>query len=215
MLPGDISENPGPTSVTHQCSVSQKKVAERHRAVSCDTCQLWCHIKCGRISVKEYKQMINTLDLVWSCPACNCMNNFPQQMGCLPRLIRDSQHELEAQHQQQVNRPRPKEMQQRQQPAPEEHNEAKPTEENELEVLKALKEDLNCKGLSIGHENVRRLCKHLNEVKILLENTPLDVLALTETHLNSNISDNELRIDGYSIKRKDRINRESWMCNIL
>ena len=51
-------------------------------------------------------------------------------------------------------------------------------------------------------------------MKILLENTPLDVLALTETHLNSNISDDELRIDGYSIKRKDRINREGGGCAI-
>ena len=51
-------------------------------------------------------------------------------------------------------------------------------------------------------------------MKILLENTPLDVLVITETHLNSNISDNELRIDGYSLKRKDRINREGGGCTI-
>ena len=88
-------------------------------------------------------------------------------------MISDSQHDLEAQHQQQANRPRPKQMQQQQQPAPEEQNEAEPTEENELDVFKALKEELKCKGLSIGHANVRGLCKHLNEVKILLENTHL------------------------------------------
>ena len=40
------------------------------------------------------------------------------------------------------------------------------------------------------------------------------MLALTETHLNNNISDNELRIDGFSIKRKDRINREGGGCAI-
>ena len=71
-------------------------------------------------------------------------------------------------------------MQQQQQPSPEEQNEAEPTEENELEVFKAFKEELKCKGLSIGHANVSGLCKHLNEVKILLESKPLDVLALTE-----------------------------------
>ena len=80
-------------------------------------------------------------------------------------MIRDSPHQLEAQQQQQINRPWPKEMQQQQQPAPEEQNEAEPTEENKLEVFKALKEELKCKGLSIGHANVRGLCKHLNEVK--------------------------------------------------
>ena len=148
LLAGHISENPGPTSVTHQCSsVCHKKVAERHRAISCDTCQLWCHIKCGRISVKEYKKMINTLGLVWTCPACNCMNNIPQLMGCPPRLIRDSQHEPEARHQQQVNRPRAKEMQQQQQSAPEEQNEAEPTKENELQIFKALIKELKGKGL--------------------------------------------------------------------
>ena len=135
-------------------------------------------------------------------------------MGCPPCLISDSQHELETHNQQQANRLSPKQMQQQQQPAPEEQSKAEPTEENELEVFKALKEELKCKGLSIGHANIRGLCKHLNEVKILLENTPLDVLALTETHLNSNISHNELRIDGYSIKRKDRIDREGGGCAI-
>ena len=77
--------------------------------------------------MKEYKQMINTLHLVWSCPTCNRMNNIPQQMGCPPCLISDSQHELEAQHHQQVNRPRPKVMQQQHQQAPQEQIEAEPT----------------------------------------------------------------------------------------
>ena len=53
LLPGDVCKNPGPTSVTHQCSVCQKNIAERHRTVSCDTSQLWCHIKCGKISVNN------------------------------------------------------------------------------------------------------------------------------------------------------------------
>ena len=67
------------------------------------------------------------------------MNNIPQQMGCPPRLLRDSQHELEAQRQ--INRPRPREVQQQQQPAPEEQNDAEPTEENECKYSKHSKKN--------------------------------------------------------------------------
>ena len=44
LLAGDIWENPGP-NFCYTSMFSMSKVAERHRAVSCDTCQLWCHIK--------------------------------------------------------------------------------------------------------------------------------------------------------------------------
>ena len=50
ILSGDICVNPGP----EQCSVCNNTIARNHRAVSCDKCDSWCHIKCGNVLPKEY-----------------------------------------------------------------------------------------------------------------------------------------------------------------
>jgi len=44
---GDIELNPGPTN----CSVCNKVIASNPRALSCDQCTLWCHMKCGRVKL--------------------------------------------------------------------------------------------------------------------------------------------------------------------
>ena len=44
----------------------------------------------------------------------------------------------------------------------------------------------------------------LPEIKLLLLETGLDILAITETKLPSNVSDEEIGIDGYFVARKDR-----------
>ena len=85
ILAGDVSENPGPVPTQvgqiHPCSVCTKTVTARHRAVLCDTCQLWRHIKCGSISAKAYSKMMKTLDLVWVCPTCTNGNSSLSRSG--------------------------------------------------------------------------------------------------------------------------------------
>lgn len=64
-LCGDIIPTPGPTN-EHCCPVCNRSVAKNHRAVSCDSCTRWCHIKCGGISVKQYKEFdARHVHLVW------------------------------------------------------------------------------------------------------------------------------------------------------
>ena len=46
---GDIQTNPGPTK--DPCSICLKTVTSRHRAVSCDSCNLWSHIKSTHMSL--------------------------------------------------------------------------------------------------------------------------------------------------------------------
>ena len=59
-------------------------------------------------------------------------------------------------------------------------------------------------GLKIGHLNIRSLPRHIDELKILLQENPFDVLWLNETWLNSSWSDAELAIDDYNFIRNDR-----------
>ena len=58
ILSGDVSLNPGP--VRHPCSSCLKPVAKNHRAILCDNCDLWAHIKCENISTKIYAEMANS-----------------------------------------------------------------------------------------------------------------------------------------------------------
>ena len=52
--------------------------------------------------------------------------------------------------------------------------------------------------------NITSLSKHIDELRVLLQNNSLDLLAINETRLNETIADNEIRISGYNIVRRDR-----------
>ena len=57
------------------------------------------------------------------------------------------------------------------------------------------------------------LKKHIDEVKVLLFDISIGVLAINETMLDSTISDNEMHVPGYEIVRRDRnINGRTGGC---
>ena len=58
------------------CGICCKPVASNHRAVQCDVCNLWIHIKCNSISPGEYEKLKETEDLQWFCVKC-FKNNVP------------------------------------------------------------------------------------------------------------------------------------------
>ena len=52
---GDICPNPGPATATAlKCPVCTRIIARNHRALNCESCQLKYHIKCGKVSPREY-----------------------------------------------------------------------------------------------------------------------------------------------------------------
>ena len=68
------------------------------------------------------------------------------------------------------------------------------------------------KGLKVAHINVNGLFYKLHEIKLLLQETGLDVLAITETHLHKHIENDQLETEGYGIARKVRQNSDnSWV----
>jgi len=80
----------------------------------------------------------------------------------------------------------------------------------ELDSLISLKNCLHTKDVSIVHMNICGLVRHIWEIKIFLEYSPVDFLAVTESHLNAEIDDREISINGYKIIRKDRPNGSPW-----
>ena len=65
---GDIETNPGP--IKDPCSICLKTVTSRHRAVSCDSCNLWSHIKCTHMSLNEYKSLQLKNSFNFMCAKC-------------------------------------------------------------------------------------------------------------------------------------------------
>ena len=62
----------------------------------------------------------------------------------------------------------------------------------------------NQRGLKIGHINVNGLKQKLSEISLLLNTVKLDLLAISETHLTSSVSNDQINIDGYNMVRSDR-----------
>ena len=52
------------------CKICNKTVAKKHRAVCCDLCDIWVHIKCNKINTATYNMLQND-DTKWFCIECS------------------------------------------------------------------------------------------------------------------------------------------------
>jgi hypothetical protein len=68
LVSADIHSNPGP--VNFPCGVCEKPVGKNHRALECEACSYWVHIKCGGITPNKYKNFQKNTYLSWECPKC-------------------------------------------------------------------------------------------------------------------------------------------------
>ena len=64
----------------------------------------------------------------------------------------------------------------------------------------------------MGMLNITSLPKHIDEIRILLTDQCLDVLALNETRLDDKISNEEIHIDSYDLIRFDRSRKGGGVC---
>ena len=52
--------------------------------------------------------------------------------------------------------------------------------------------------------NITSLLKHVDKLRVFLNDQNIDVLAINETRLNESISDQEIKVQGYDVIRRDR-----------
>ena len=57
------------------CKICAKNVHDRDKAVQCDLCELWIHIKCNNLNYLDYRYLQNC-DESWYCIDC-CSTIFP------------------------------------------------------------------------------------------------------------------------------------------
>ena len=59
-------------------------------------------------------------------------------------------------------------------------------------------------GLKIFCLNINSLTRHLDEIRIFIEDKQPHILCLNETKIDDSISDDDIEIEGYIVNRKDR-----------
>ena len=178
LLAGDINPNPGP--IKYPCSVCGKPVAKNHRALQCDQCDTWVHIKCDNppMAPKEYEIYTNHSHLSWECPSCK-----------LPNLSDSffSEHELNLSNSFSVLSDNTQ---------MESDTESNTTYDKEPGTVRFM--TMNC--MSLRREN------RWTALNSIINTYHPDIVHLTETHLDNSISSSEVLQgnDEYVTCRKDR-----------
>ncbi len=60
----------------------------------------------------------------------------------------------------------------------------------------------NLKGLKIACLDINSLSKHIDELRVIMLNNPLDILTINETKINESVLDYEINISGFHLIRK-------------
>ena len=52
------------------CGICQKEVKNNDKAIECNKCQSWIHIKCNKLTIKQYKHFQNNQEETFECKNC-------------------------------------------------------------------------------------------------------------------------------------------------
>ena len=67
----------------------------------------------------------------------------------------------------------------------------------------------------MGSLNINSLVKHIDKLRLVMINQPLDILAINKSKLDDNDSDNMLSLHGYKLVRRDRNKKGGGVCDSL
>ena len=57
-------------NIKDPCGICSKSVAINHRAIQCDICDRWIHIKCQHLDAKDYQLYQDNPDIEFTCVPC-------------------------------------------------------------------------------------------------------------------------------------------------
>ena len=185
IISGDIAENPGPTLKKQTCLKCSRTIAKNHRSLTCSAYDLKYPIKCGNVTPKDFKLIQRTAPMIWKCPVC--LQDMPLDFNELPfaSLTEESFNSTV-----------------RTDPPYNEPSQCGSNSDHLLEIAREI--NISPQDLKVAHLNICSLRNKVEELRVLQTIFGFDILAITETHLNSSDRDQDLHIDGLKLIRRDR-----------
>ena len=113
LLSGDVHYNPGP--IKYPCTYCKKPTKWNQKALQCDFCDDWTHLKCTSLSLNEYKTLSRSDDCYF-CHLCedrlpkftesyfqvSCIfkshDLFNLKVNCINAMIQEHYHNVENVH---------------------------------------------------------------------------------------------------------------------
>ena len=159
--------------------VRKKSVLNQHKAICCDNCNQWVHIKCNNLNDLDYK-LLKSKNENWYCILCTpeillfCQinekmfipkGNLNKPTDALVNLMNQLNNFTEDEKENELNVPNCK--------------------YRDTNYFKNLTKDFKRKDLSFFHMNVCSLTNNSDDFNVLLSelNFSFDILAITETRI--------------------------------
>ena len=171
------------------CGECQKSVRGNQDAILCATCDQWSHARCIGMGKQVFKYYWENHHLDWECAFCSLpkfSDSFLDQTGNETLTEVNSTHnDLNYNVAVSLNKAYPRD-----------DDENYP--QQAAQILNS-----STKDLKIAHLNVCSIRNKIDELRVLQSICRFDIIAITETHLDSSISHSHLNIDGMKIFRRD------------
>ena len=79
----------------YPCGICSKNVSQRHRAIQCDSCNFWNHIKCDQIDTKTYEELKKSNNVEkYYCKLCKEENSENESNNSNPQLTPTSNTDI-------------------------------------------------------------------------------------------------------------------------
>ena len=160
--------------IKYPCLFCTKSVRSNQNAILCTFCHKWSHLVCGNVTPNVFESESD-----WICSLCI----FEQMPFKNDLTFYDNSSNLE-----------------------------KDLSEKEKTKITCNHNDSTTrgcdfpkeKGITVAHLNIRSLKNKISDLQSFLSENSYDLLSLSETWTNEDITDNMLFIKGYTLERKDR-----------
>ena len=220
LVSGDIQSNPGPTrKISNPCTVCKKGVIKSSKAVSCDECDLWTHIRCTKdISNKMYDELTSLPNFSYICVPCTTKSLSAQNEQSKGTDIDHINHNISkncAMSKSPANNIGDHETTTNHAIINNNNNCASPKSDadvhddehspmtNQFQHLIDIRKK-HPKKFIAAHININSLRYKFIEIKELLTDKIVDVLFISETKLDHTFRESTLAIEGYQLVRRDR-----------
>ena len=188
-MSGDVHYNPGP--IRYPCTKCKQPVKSNQKALQCDFCDHWTHLRCTTITVKEY-HILAKCDDQYFCHLCNDRLPSFSDSFFLNTSVGNNNTVFDETLENTSNTP----------------NSTSGVNKNEEinSVFERLRESrrLHPRNFLAAHININSYRYKFDEIKELLSDKIVDIFFVVESKLDATFNDNLFITEGYKLLRRDR-----------